>query len=180
MRSDLDTARGIFWWAVVPLVLLVVSCVARAQTVVTCSNAALVGTVAPSCSGGSVVEVHSSDLGINMLVAWCAVPAGDGSDCSYAQWVPAGALSNLDTVYVSDYESFAVAGPLEDYPTLGLVAEKYGFLDGVGGGGGDEWTLEDLDLSEAASAFAAAFMVCWMFWGLGKGVGLLVGFLRRV
>lgn len=165
MRSDLDTARGIFWWAVVPLLLLVVS-----GSVFASPNWHVLVCVAPVESGsefdacepvlisagfvrpGVVVNARANEL----EDAWYAFEdIGAGFDV----WV-----ENTDTWV--PYSSFSGWGSF--------------FLAGGGSGGADEWTVEDLDLSQAASAFAAAFMVCWMFWGLGKGVGLLVGFLRRV
>lgn len=48
-----------------------------------------------------------------------------------------------------------------------------------GGGGGEDWTLEDLDLAEAAQGFSVAFMIVALFWGLGKGVGVIIHAVKR-
>lgn len=52
---------------------------------------------------------------------------------------------------------------------------------GFGGGSvpGDPGVPEDMDVEAFAAAFTGAFMLCGLFWGLGKGVSTVVNFLRR-
>lgn len=79
-------------------------------------------------------------------------------------------------------------------PVSGLLATDYVYVSDDGGGTlllvspgevgldaspGSAFDISELDFGAAASAFAASFVLVGMCWALGKGVGLVVGLVRR-
>lgn len=178
MRNDLDAARGIFWWAVVPLVLLVVSAVASAAPTDPIRFCRGVGpsydgvTADPGCwqSGGDLIVGTVADLLPTDMIA-----GYDDLLNEYHVWLP--------STLIGSPRAFRPYNPV-----AGTLYEDFASLEWGGDGGSvpedpppaGEWTLEDLDLSKAAGAFSAAFMLVAAFWALGKGAGVIVNFLRRI
>lgn len=115
------------------------------------------GTLVPVCSGGSGVGV-------------CASVGGDAG-WQYASTVTSETLVYIGTLFEGSYE---YANTVSGWPGMS------------GGGGGDDDgddeggdQAELVDFMQSGRAFAAAFILCAVFWGMGRGVGLIVGLFSR-
>lgn len=180
MRSDLDAARGVVWWTLAGVVLwLAFGSCAFSQVVVSCTNAALEGQSSDSCAGGSYVLLEPGEVEAGSLVSHCVLPATSSPGCvsGMAFWVRAGHLAPTDGVYFEDYGGYSAVYESAGWPVL---ADFGGGGGGGGGGEGDGWSLEELNLPVFAGVFATFFSICGLFWALGKGVGLIVNFTRRM
>lgn len=144
---------------------------------------------------GFGIDAHAGTARVCIMVG--AEPGITDIDCTDFTSVPAAELSPTDLVFVQLLEEWCwvcawPAGEIEaawNYRNEDTFDWEPWSTSGYAGGGGDpdpdpdaddEWSLEDLDLSVAAGAWAAAFSLVVTFWGLGKGIGLLVGFVRRM
>lgn len=179
MRSDLDTSRGIFWWAVVPLLLLVVSGVALAaptDAVRVCrgGNPSFEGQVIDAqcaSAGGSVMDVTVATLFASDMVGGLDDTFGD-----YRMWLPATLEGNPSYPF----------HPFD--PPSTCCHASFAALEWEGGGGDadpedpddGEWSYHDLDMQELGFVFALGFSLVGTFWGLGKGLGIVIGFMRRL
>jgi hypothetical protein len=133
------------------------------------------------CSG-DVNVVDASTLTGAMSVNSCAssslsVPTAagvDGASCTdaggFVAWIPVNAFVSGDMVWNSDadeYESLSAAG----------------YTGGSGGGGSSAPTAFDpsmLDPSTITAYFSTGWFVVAMGWLIGKGVSLLVGFIKEI
>lgn len=173
---DLDAARGVVR-SVLLGVAVIVACLvfcpaARAVPVLACSVEHEVGG---SCPGGSAT-VEDSALGAS-AVGVCLGGGIDLSGLSYSACsgsLAARFVANLTAEDLVIRADNGVLVPVTAFSSLGF--------GGVAGGGDDgdlEGAIADFDLSVAARAFGAAFVLVGMFWALGKAVGLVVNSVRR-
>lgn len=180
MKFRRDGSKGGTWAslacarAVAAFLLLVGASQAHAAQTLVC-DWDVEGSSFPACDAPYAVDVGT--LVASNVVLTCVGGSGPGICTSvggFVVWRYGAAIKPGDLVYVGNLEdgSYEYASTVSDWP--------WEATGGGDGGDGDDWSLEDLDLSVAASAFAAAFSLVGMFWALGRGIGLLVGFLRRM
>lgn len=183
MRDDLDAARAVVWWAVVPLLLLLLASgsawAAPEDTIRVCRGAVspMDGQAEGECWGpptGDLVVITVAELQPDDLVLGYDYV----QDC-WCMWFP-GTLAANPSYEFRPYE------PVEGTLYASFAALEWGGSGGdpdpeeppgEGGGGG---TLDNVDWSVFAGAWAASFVLCGMFWGLGKGIGIMVQFLKRI
>lgn len=164
MRSDLDAARGVIWWALVPLLLLVASGSAFAGTAYVCEQVGAysgmpeeectnpwVERAADALAPSDLVNVWSPTTGF-----WTFTAAGD----VYPHWY---------------YWDVGIEGD-EPWFNSGFAWESY--CCGGSGGGGDGSGVE-LDLDVFGAAWAGAFALVFACWAIGKGVAVVVRMFRN-
>lgn len=122
--------------------------------------------------GGTVTVIDLSAIEPDTLVMVCGGGSGTGVCASVggnAQWAYAGTVAEDTLVYVGDLElgSYEYADTVAGWPGM------------TGGGDPEEPEETFVDFMRSGRAFAAAFLLCGLFWGMGRGIGIILGVLRR-
>lgn len=125
--------------------------------------------------GGTVEVVSVAELDAETLVPVCVGGSGTGvctsvggsSAWRYVSSVTADTLVYVGTNFEGSYEW---ADTVSGWP--GMT------------GGEDPEDPEDpdetlVDFMRSGRAFAAAFVLCGLFWGMGRGIGIILGVFRR-
>lgn len=148
-----------------------------ADVTLTCTNPVDGGAAFSFCEGGggSVVEVLVAALGPLQSVPVCSgVATPSGGSCAgmggTVVWRVASSLAPTAWIYTGD---------LAEGEYVVLSSLSYWPFDGGGEDPGGDFDPSSLEPSELLSAFSAGFVLVAMFWGLGKGVALVLSIVRR-
>lgn len=159
-------------WAQIALAVLIVTmiCVAavRAEPTNFCTTPGLAdGAAFDACVDGSIVLDSAAFRG---LVATCR-----GVDVGAASCISAGG-----TFAWRDSSSLTASDLIVDAGGTGAWVEWSGFsfFEPPLSGGGDEFSLSDLDQAVLARLFGIGFVMVTTAWGLGKGVALVLRMVR--
>lgn len=177
---DLDAARGVVRSVLLGVAVFLVAGAAWATPVGVCTDPAAEGWAWSACDSEHSVAVEASEVAASDLVLACDdLGSAGGSGCGGfgPGWIKA------SDVPADGYVIFSGVSGGEGVYRLLADIEGWPYAGGDGGGGGDDEDLDgaiaDFDLSVAAGAFGAAFVLVGMFWALGKAVGLVVNSIRR-
>lgn len=181
MSSRLAPSRGIILSAVLGAIFWgCVGVALSAEQTIHCPHpSATPGQTVSECLGdpleGWADTINMADVEATSLIPWCSgADPGTGS-CpglsGTSVWRMASDFEEGDRVYVGDMAdgSYEYFESLTEWPLTGSP----------GGGDGDEFGLDDLDMEEVLKAFSAGFFLVAMFWGFGKGIGLILQQVRR-
>lgn len=174
MRDDLDAARGVVWWGLVPFVLLLLVASGSAYAapddpVRVCRGAVepVDGQAEGECWGpptGELVVTTVADMRADDLILGYDYV----QDC-WCMWFP-GTLAANPSYDFRPYE-----------PVVGTLYESFAVLGWGGGGSGEEPTEGGavIDLEAFGRGWAAAFGLVFACWALGKGVAVVVRLVRN-
>lgn len=131
-----------------------------------CPTANVVGL---ECTGGwddvTAATVLSGGWNVGSCPAGQAEVGDDWDTCEEFGWRLPSALSGSDLC--------------EDWDATYYLCSDYGIGTGGGDPPGGDGEGAVIDFFESGTYFAGAFVLCAVFWALGRGIGAIVELFRR-